>query len=275
MASNDIRRFHFYDQYIWQAIDFENYQRWVDQFFKAISEGTNGAAVLSGLDVTPNGGMNVQIAPGIAVSPTGQVMVVPTAQVATFASDPSNPVKHLLVSRPVLTDETLIPQPTNPLVNVPLHIQQSFQLVVISGTPAANPSYPTGLLQSEDTIVASISLVAGQTVISQTDIDRALVNVPRKRKKAFRTVGATGYTVGVTDGIVEIAATGGAAQITLPPAVTCVAEEFIFTKIDNSANPVNVLPNGAELISGQASQVIDDQWGTLRVYSTGTSWRVF
>lgn len=275
MASNDIRRFHFYDQYIWQAIDFENYQRWVDQFFKAISEGTTGAAVLSGLDVTPNGGMNVQIAPGIAVSPTGQMMVVPNAQTAIFASNPSNPVKHLLVCRPVLTDETLIPQPTNPLVNVPLHIQQTFQLVVISGTPAASPTYPTGLLQAEDTIIASISLIANQTVISQADIDRALVNVPRKRKRAFRTVGATGYTVGVKDHIIEVSATGGNSHVDLPPAVTCVAEEFIVTKIDPSANTVSLLPNGGELISGQASQVIDDQWGTLRVYSTGTSWRVF
>lgn len=275
MASNDIRRFHFYDQYIWQAIDFENYQRWVDDFFKALLEGTNGAAVLAGLDVTPNGGMNVQIAPGICQSPTGQVMVIPTAQTAIFASNPSNPVKHLLVSRPVMTDETLIPQPTNPLNNVPLHQQQTFQLVVISGTPGSNPSYPTGLMQAEDTIIASISLVANQTVISQTDIDRALVNLPRKKKKAFRTVGATGYSVDVKDHIIEVAATGGASHVDLPPAVTCVAEEFIITKIDSSANTVSLLPNGGELISGQSSQVIDDQWGTLRVYSTGTSWRVF
>lgn len=275
MASNDIRRFHFYEQYIWQAIDFENYQKWVDQFFKAISEGANGAAVLAGLDVTPNGGMNVQIAPGIAVSPTGQVMVVPTAQVAVFASDPTNPVKHLLVARPLLTDGTLIPQPTNPLVDVPLHQQQGYQLVVISGTPAASPTYPTGLVQAEDTIIASLSLVAGQTTIAQTDLDRALINVPRKRKRAIRTTAATAFGLGSKDNILEVAATAGNSFVTLPPAITCVAEEFIVTKIDSSFNTVTLQGNGGEIISGQANQVIDDQWGSLRVYSTGTSWRVF
>lgn len=275
MASNDIRRFHFYDQYIWQAIDFDNYQKWVDQFFRAISEGSNGAAVLAGLDVTPNGGMNVQIAPGIAVSPTGQVMVVPNAQVAVFASNPTNPVKHLLVARPLLTDETLIPQPTNPLVDVPLHQQQGYQLVVISGTPAASPAYPTGLVQAEDTIIASISLIPGQTVIAQTDLDRALINVPRKRKRAIRTTASTAFVLGVKDNILEVAATAGNSFVTLPPAITCVAEEFVLTKIDSSFNTVTLQGNGGEVISGQANQVIDDQWGSLRVYSTGTSWRVF
>ncbi len=275
MASNDIRRFFFYDQYIWQAIDFENYQKWVDQFFKAISEGANGASVLAGLDVTPNGGMNVQIAPGIAVSPTGQVMVVPTAQVAVFASDPTNPVKHLLVARPLLTSGTLIPQPTNPLVDVPLHKTQGYQLVVISGTPSGSPSYPTGLVQAEDTIIASISLVAGQTTIAQSDLDRALIDVPRKRKRAIRTTASTGFTLGVKDNILEVAATAGACAVTLPPAITCVGEEFVVTKIDSSLNAVTLKGDGAEVISGQANQVIDDQWGTLRVYSQGTSWRVF
>lgn len=272
MASSDIKKFHFYPEYIWSADDFDNLQDWIYKSFQGAFEGDLGGAVLKGLRVLPGGGLNVTIDPGIAVSQTGKLMVLDTQQVASITAASGNPTKNLIVMRPVQTDMDLIPEPLNPGNNVPLHQKQTFQIVVLNGTPAANPSYPA--TSADDTVLMGVKLIVGQTVIARSDLDLSVVGRPRKKPMHIKAA-ASGVTLDPSiDDVIEYDASSASGIVQLPPAGDVEGLRASVIKVDSSSNQVAVSGNGAELISGQNVITLDSQWDRINFYSNGQAWRI-
>lgn len=265
----DLRDFYFYSKYLWRAQDFTDLQTYVKDTIKAVSQGAFGAAVLQGLKVTAAGSMTVSVPTGIAVNSTGRLMVIDSTTVKSVASPVGNPARTLIVARPVDTDFSYIAQPTAPANMVPLYKKLVWQIVVIDGTPGASPSYPSA--GANDVVLAGLKLNAGHTTISASDFDRSVINLPRKRIRAFSAKTAS-FSVVVGEEVYDVDATSGAITSTLPPASDAAGETFTVIKIDSSANAVSV--SGSETISGQNPITLDSQWDTAKVFSNGASWRL-
>lgn len=266
MALSDIRIFQWYQKYIVKAADMTNLQIWLRGMFEGMSEGAFGGAVLQGLKPSISSGLTVSLDAGIAVSPTGRIMVI-TAATSTFASPAGSPAKSLVVARPKLTDMTQIPEPINPTNQVYLYKKFEYDLIVINGTPAANPAYPS--VQAEDVIVCGVTLAAGQTTLTLSDIDFGKIDRPRKRSSKVLKVLAD-YTGDGSEEIVEIDASAGSAVFYPVSPELVPGQTFTFVKTDSSSNVVAV--SGYEM-SGQLSVEMDSQWQSLTIYSNGQKYR--
>lgn len=268
-ASSDIRKFNFYPKYIWSANDFSFFQQWEFDSIRGSMFAAFGSSVLQGLLGSPGGGLNVQVSAGLAVNSDGRLLNLLNTTSVALASPSGNPARSLVVLRPVDTPMTNIPEPLNPANNVPLHVKQEATLVVINGNPAANPVYPA--IQAGDVIVAALKLSSGHATIVAADFDWAGVDIPRKRRKSV-SIDLNSRTLDTDDEIVEGNCAASGLTFTLPPAASVPGQEFSFVKTDSTANSMSIA--STDQISGQASQDIDDQWGTLKVYSNGFSYRV-
>jgi len=268
MALADIRQFLFYIKYLWGPTDFQNMQLWLQSEYRGLAEGGFGGSILSGLLCTPAGGMVVNVADGLACAPDGRLIVFAAAS-ATVATPAGNPALSLIILRPKLTDANNIPEPANPANTVPLHQQFQYDLLVLNGTPAATPAYPA--TQANDVILMGISLTSGQSSIAATDFERSLISVPSKKIKSIQQIIAN-KTILVTDNHIDIDATAGVVTATLPSAASCPGQDFTFIKIDSSANKGSIA--STDLISGQSSWDLDDQWQTMTIRSVGTTYRV-
>ncbi len=169
MANSATKFFEFYRRYRWRAQDFELFQESMVAQQRALSEGAIGAAVLSGFELSPAGGMILDIAPGIAEGASGQLLIISDAGGVTGSAPLVSPRKDLIVARPLLEATDYITNPTSPFEEVPLTIEQQCELVLIEGTPGAEPEYPAK--EDNDVILAGLKLVPGQVSISANDLD--------------------------------------------------------------------------------------------------------
>jgi hypothetical protein len=270
MASTDIRQFLFYFKYLWSPEDFGNLQDWLEKEFRGIAEGGFGSkAILSGLNCVPGGGMTVTVPAGIAIDSTGRI-VVTAAATSTIASPSGNPAKSLIILRPKLIDMTDIPEPINPGNDVPLHQQLSYDLMVLDGTPAAVPAYPT--TQANDIIICALVLADGHATILTSDIDRSMIDVPRKRTAPCRVILAS-TTLDEDDQHVDFNGAVSGGDAFLPLAKNVPGQDFTLVKTDASAFAVRFTGSGSDLISGQTNVELTDQWQTVTVRSVGSGYR--
>src|SRR4051812_20780377 len=140
MANPDINLFFFYRRYLWDENNFADWQEGMVDTVRGQSEGTFGGAVLQGFELTP-ASMTISVAAGIAVGPTGNLLVNDDVVDVTLTAPAGTPSLSLIVARPLLTDNDYITRPTTPFESVPLKQQQGMEVVLIEGTPAATPSY--------------------------------------------------------------------------------------------------------------------------------------
>jgi hypothetical protein len=272
-ASNDIRKFNFYQQYVWSPTDFANFQTWVLGMFRAVFEGAFGSSVLGGLEPNPAGGLNIEVRQGIAINQYGRQLILKTNTQVTVSADGSNPRRSLVVMRPVETSMTNVTDPLNPPTQVPLHVKEEFQLLVISGVAGVSPTYPAK--QDGDVILFGVKIPAGASSIGITDIDYSVTERPRTAQPKIRQV-AVDYTAQDDDEIIEVSCTGGDRTVTLPVAASARTKKLTVVKIDNSANDMIVSAQGAEQISGLGSISTDTQFDFFNIYSNGIdSWRRF
>lgn len=83
----------------------------------------------------------------------------------------------------------------------------------------------------------------------------------------------TTYVASITDGIILVSASGGAATITLPAVSTvAIGKAYCVKKIDTSANVVTVDGNGTETIDGFISRFLRDQNDYIWVYNDSANW---
>lgn len=82
-------------------------------------------------------------------------------------------------------------------------------------------------------------------------------------------------TLSDTDGIVLklVNATSGSITVTLPTAVSNSAC-FIIKKTDSSTNPVTIDGYSTEMIDGNTTYVLYDQYNYVELVSNGTNWVV-
>lgn len=269
-AQSPLKKFNFYPEYVWQPQDFENFQLWTWGAFQALIEGIAGSAVLGGLEANVAGGLNIQIEEGLASTRNGRPIVLTSAQQVAVVADASNPRRSLVVLRPTEVSGDNIPDPLNPLVQVPLTKNQSYSLLVIPGTAAVNPSYPSP--QADDVVLCGVYIAAAATSIAQTDLDFGQTHRVRPHRSRYRKITAN-YTVADSDEVIEVDASGGDRVCTLPPAASAPFQTFSFIKVDSSSNDMAVSANGGETISGVSVIDTDTQWDTIRVFSNGIAYR--
>lgn len=177
MANDSIDLYKFYRRYLWRAEDFEGWQNGMVDHSRGMFEGLFQGAVLDGLTVSPSGsGLALTVSEGIASGPTGYLHVHNvTTDLTLSAPTGSNRVRHLVVSRPNLVDGDFITRPTNPFDSVPLTVSQEATVMVLSGTQASEPVYPTP--DVNDVVICGVRLNSTQTTIARYDLDFEVRNV--------------------------------------------------------------------------------------------------
>lgn len=270
MANPAIEFFNFYYGYLWRDTDFANFQSALIDWTDGGREGLSGAACVSGLQVIPNSGMTVTVKAGIGISPSGKLLVLENDTDVTVVSPSGNPAKTYLVLRLVPTDENDIPTPTNPSVMVPLNEAQTAEVVEIDGTPAPSPVYPS--LGADDLVLMGFGLTNGQVNLTISSFEVTKRNNWSQNRVSQITQVTSNYTVADNDEIIEVNATGGAVTISLPAANLSVGRRLTIVKTDSSSNVVTVDGDSTELICGQTSFPISDQFGFASIYANGVGW---
>ncbi len=280
MPNPNLGSYIFYPQYVWQAADFTTLQSWLYDFAAGVAEGLGGPSVLTGFGCVPAGGLNLQVNPGIAYSTGGgvdgfgQLLQIMGAQTVAIPVDPSNSTASLIVLRPTQTGTTFIPEPLNPSINVPLQVAFGTNVVVIAGTPSISPAYPSA--QPGDVVVLGVITTPGLTTLTTGNFDRTPINTPRQKIQGI-TIVSGNYSAASGDlgeDIIEADASAlgaGGLMITLPPVLSYAGRYKTIVNV-GASNPVSC--SGDALISGQAVQTVDDQWGSMKVYSNGIGWRI-
>ena len=88
-----------------------------------------------------------------------------------------------------------------------------------------------------------------------------------------QTISAGPTTLDAGYGTVPVDATAGPISVQLPLAASVPGKVYIFKKVDATANAVNIVPAGAEVIDGVAGTLaITTQWQTRTLQSNGTVW---
>lgn len=94
----------------------------------------------------------------------------------------------------------------------------------------------------------------------------------------FRTATAISYTALLTDYYIGITDTSSARTITLPPAATAGSgKTYIITDESGGAgtNNITVQADGAELINGANTQIMNVDYSSIQLMCTGAKWTIF
>lgn len=82
------------------------------------------------------------------------------------------------------------------------------------------------------------------------------------------------YTVTANDEIILVDSSGGLVTLTLPAVSGLSGKTYTIVKTDAAAIAVVIDGNSAELISGQLTQAIQEQFGVMRIICDGTAWYI-
>lgn len=99
---------------------------------------------------------------------------------------------------------------------------------------------------------------------------------PQQQNVSLITVADSPYAVDPLDVFIGVNSTGGAITVDLPSAASAPGRVIEIYDVDGFANTNNITvqPDGAELISGAASQTISTAYGGITVVSDGTNWEI-
>lgn len=169
--------YEFYFRYKWSHTDFEGFQDAMVNVVRDAFGAVFGPSLIDGGAVAPSGSTRaVTVQPYIAINDDGYLNVQNDITLATVTANSSgNPRKDLIVARPKLTNGTMISRPTSPFDSVPLTILQETEVVVIAGTPAGSPAYPSKA--AGDVIIAGLAVANGATSFSSGNIDTSVTEL--------------------------------------------------------------------------------------------------
>ena len=95
----------------------------------------------------------------------------------------------------------------------------------------------------------------------------------------YRVTTSTDYEMGITDGIIGVTAIpGGGITIDLYNALNYGSSRILIIKDESGTagtNNITVDPAGIQTIDGASSATISTNYGSLRLYCTGTKWMTF
>ncbi len=136
--------------------------------------------------------------------------------------------------------------------------------------------------QITDDAVTTAKIVSAAVTPAKVDLTQAFaftgLLTAAGGLKVARTATATDYTVLTTDVLVGVTSTAAARVIDLPPAATATAGRLYIIKDESLAagtNSITINPDGAELIEGVATYVINTNGGSVAVYTDATNWFVW
>ncbi len=167
--------YNFYFRYKWNEVDFAGWQGGMIGILRDSLGSIFGPALISGGAGSAGAGMSVDVAPFVAVAPSGFVNVTTSITNVLVTSDPSNPRKDLIVARKNLVDNTFITRPTSPFDSVPLKQLQESQVIRIPGTPAGSPAYPSKV--ADDVVLFGVTIPAAAVSLNSTNIDNAVTEL--------------------------------------------------------------------------------------------------
>lgn len=203
---------------------------------------------------------------GIAYDKDGHLtQITPSSTTSkNFVISPSNPSLDrwdLLVIDYVMTGDTPVPKPSDPITTINLNLHDDFALIVRPGTPSGSPAYPAK--QPQDIILAGLRVHAADTIGTQVTVDlgiremaqRNLAAVPIFREE--KLLGANGIAVAFnltylpisTDSIAvwiddlyvdktQYSVTGQILTFNTPPAVGVNIDVFYIEDSPSSENPM-------------------------------------
>lgn len=67
----------------------------------------------------------------------------------------------------------------------------------------------------------------------------------------------------------------GAITVNLPPVSSAIGRLYLIKKADATVNALTLVADGAELIDGAATKVLNTAWASAILYSDGTQWVTF
>jgi hypothetical protein len=177
MATEARPLFDFYFRYKWNEVDFADWQDTMIGTMRDTFGAIFGPALIAGGAVAPSGSTRaVTVAAYETVNEDGYLCVRNSTVLASVTANSSGQArKDLIVSRPLLTNQTTITRPTSPFDTVPFHVGQDTEIVVIPGTPAGSPVYPAKV--DGDVIIAGLAVANGATSFSSGNIDNTVTEV--------------------------------------------------------------------------------------------------
>lgn len=144
--------------------------------------------------------------------------------------------------------------------------------VVTTGTPSGSPaipSTPAGYIK-----IAELAIAAGTGLPSTGGItDKRSVFLQGSSRSSYATKTAN-YTLTPMDEMILGDATSGNLTFALPPASSCPGKIVRIKKIDSSANTLTIDPYLSELIDGESTQVIENQYTCLTLLSINSGWSI-
>ena len=111
--------------------------------------------------------------------------------------------------------------------------------------------------------------------LSKTDrtlLKQAIEKLASQGPVASKAYADSPYTMAAGTQQLAMSTAAGNCVVNLPQASTVNGKRFTVIKTTGDANTITLTPAGDELINGEATQVIDQQWTTLEVLSIGTGW---
>lgn len=177
-AETNYALYNFYRRYRWTEDDFTGWQHGMVGLGRGMFEGLFGGAVMEGLGYLGSSSLTVAVDGGIAAGPSGNLLVIGAQVSGSFASPAGNPARSLVVIRPKIVDDTPITRPTAPFDSVYLKELQEAEVVILNGTPAASPVYPTPA--ANDVVLFGVRLAAAASSFVATDVDLEVRAIPGK-----------------------------------------------------------------------------------------------
>lgn len=253
MANELQRFFNYYKRYKWKADDFTQLQDTLKSMVRDSFDASFGGSVFLGGEVTPVSGTTVQVAPFVAVGPSGYLMVKNSStNVVLPSAHATNPNRHRIVARPSLTQSTAIARPTNPFDTVYLHEDDLCQVIAVTGTASASaldyPSAATG-----DVTFAGVRVLPAITNLTADDIDTNIKDTPGES-------GAVMALIGHTDLRLK-ARRSGATTLTIKPSQTVSPHPRLFTM--NRRGAPCVFPKDVSGYFNASDTVVDMATGTV------------
>lgn len=179
MAQNKIKKYNFYRRYKWTADDFTVLQDSLIGRTQNYAEGLTGAAVFEGFTISISGALSLSISSGLASSSSGFMAVKNvSSSVSIDAATGANAAeirRDLIVVRPTLEVDAVIANPSTPFDSVTLRTNDECNVVVVKGSQGTTADYPTKL--DNDIVLAGVSIVPGQTTLTENDLDFSVRDV--------------------------------------------------------------------------------------------------
>lgn len=173
MATEQLKKYNFYRRYKWTAEDFSVLQDSLMLSPQNLAEGLAGAAILSGYTIFVDDTFQVNAGSGIASTASGYLCVNNFSTAITIdAATGANAAhirKDLIVVRPLVSTDAEIANPSVANETVVLRQTRDAEVVVVKGTQGTSAAYPSKL--QDDVILCGVSVVPGQTGITNYDVD--------------------------------------------------------------------------------------------------------